>query len=297
MIAEVTPVVAEQTTSTGEAVAFWLLGGLAVLAAFGLVLSRKAVHGALFIALTMICLAGLYVTLEAPFLGVVQVVVYTGAVMMLFLFVIMLVGVDASDSLVETLRRQRWPAILAGTGMAVLLVAGLSRVTTITPVGLDEATPEGNVYGLADLLFGRYVLAFEATAALLITAAVGATLLSHRERLVAKPSQKELSIQRFRPPDGDFSDAAPLPSPGVFAQHNAVDTPALLPDGSISEKSISRVLIARAEVEESETGGESEPPADVEDHAESAEAAGPGEPPADDSAVDDASTDGGGERE
>jgi NADH-quinone oxidoreductase subunit J len=268
LLTVVTPEVAEQTSSTGEAVAFWLLGGLSVVAALGLVLSRKAVHGALFLALVMICLAGLYVVQDAPFLGVVQVVVYTGAVMMLFLFVIMLVGVDASDSLSETLRGQRLPAALAGLGLAVLLAAGLARVTEQVPVGLAEAMPEGNVNALAELLFGRYVLAFEATAALLITAAVGATLLSHRERLVAKATQRELAIRRFRPSDGDFSNAGPLPSPGVFALNNSVDTPALLPDGSVSDKSLSRVFVARAEVEQSresdDTGPEDTGPEDTE---------------------------------
>ena len=83
---------------TGEVVLFWVLAPIAVLAALGLVFARKAVHGALFLALDMICLAILYIVQGAPFLGIVQVVVYTGAVMMLFLFVLMLVGVDASDS-------------------------------------------------------------------------------------------------------------------------------------------------------------------------------------------------------
>ncbi|MGH3927102.1 MAG: NADH-quinone oxidoreductase subunit J, partial [Pseudonocardiaceae bacterium] len=79
---------AETGSHTGETVLFWLVGPIAVLAALGLVISRKAVHGAMFIAVTMICLAVLYIALEAPFLGVVQIVVYTGAIMMLFLFVI-----------------------------------------------------------------------------------------------------------------------------------------------------------------------------------------------------------------
>ncbi len=109
---------AETGSHTGETVLFWIMGPIAVLAALGLVISRKAVHGAMFVAVTMICLAVLYIALEAPFLGVVQIVVYTGAIMMLFLFVIMLVGVDASDSRVETIRGQRVAAVLAGIGWA-----------------------------------------------------------------------------------------------------------------------------------------------------------------------------------
>ena len=91
----------------GEAVVFWVCGTLAVIGAIGLIVSRKAVHSALWVALTMINLAILYIANSAPFLGMVQIIVYTGAVMMLFLFVLMVVGVDSSDSLVETLRGQR----------------------------------------------------------------------------------------------------------------------------------------------------------------------------------------------
>ncbi|MEI7630970.1 MAG: NADH-quinone oxidoreductase subunit J, partial [Actinomycetes bacterium] len=105
----------------GEEIVFWFSGGLAVLGALGLILSRKAVHSALWVALTMINLAVLYVANSAPFLGMVQVVVYTGAVMMLFLFVLMVVGVDSSDSLIETLKGQRLVAIVLAVGLAILL--------------------------------------------------------------------------------------------------------------------------------------------------------------------------------
>ena len=107
-VASVTPRSArELTTSTGEAVQFWILGTVAVIGALGVVAAPKAVYSALFLAMTMIILAVFYIAQGALFLGVVQIVVYTGAVMMLFLFVLMLVGVDSSDSLVETLRGQR----------------------------------------------------------------------------------------------------------------------------------------------------------------------------------------------
>jgi len=228
---------------TGESVVFWVLAPVAVLAALGLVFTRKAVHGALFLALDMICLAILYIVQGAAFLGIVQVVVYTGAVMMLFLFVLMLVGVDASDSLVETIRGQRWAALLVATGFGVLAVAITLRVTADEPVGLDAANGDGNVEGIATLLFSDYVFAFEATSALLITAAVGAMVLTHRERHQRRATQRELSEARVR----DGRQVTPLPSPGVYARHNAVDTPALLPDGSIAESSLSRVLTARTE--------------------------------------------------
>jgi NADH-quinone oxidoreductase subunit J len=230
-------------TGTGEAVTFWLLGPLAVLASVGMLLSKKAVHSALLLAMTMLCLAVLYLAQDAPFLGVVQVVVYTGAVMMLFLFVLMLVGVDSGDSLVETLRGQRVAALVAAFGFGALLILGLGD-TIVSNEGLEQANADGNVVGLANLIFSRYVFAFEVTSALLITAALGAMVLAHRERHVKPLTQRELSVQRFR----GGQHPAPLPSPGVFASHNAVDTPALLPDGTPAETSVSRVLVARGDV-------------------------------------------------
>jgi NADH-quinone oxidoreductase subunit J len=230
-------------TGAGEAWVFWILGPVAVLASVAMLASRKAVHSALLLALTMLSLAVLYLAQDAPFLGVVQVVVYTGAVMMLFLFVLMLVGVDSGDSLVETLRGQRVAAVLAGLGFGALLVFTLGDVI-VTNDGLDEANADGNVVGLANLIFSRYVFAFEVTSALLITAALGAMVLAHRERHERRLTQRELSVERFR--GGRYG--APLPPPGVFARHNAVDTPALLPDGSPAETSVSRVLVARGDV-------------------------------------------------
>src|SRR5699024_8463008 len=81
--------------------AFWILAPVMVIAALGILFVRKAVHAALLLAVVMISLAVLYAVLEAPFLFAVQIIVYTGAILMLFLFVVMLVGVDASDSVVE----------------------------------------------------------------------------------------------------------------------------------------------------------------------------------------------------
>ena len=234
---------ADTSTGEGEAVAFWILAPIAVLASLGMLFSRKAVHSALLLAATMLCLAMLYLAQDAPFLGVVQVVVYTGAVMMLFLFVLMLVGVDSGDSLVETLRGQRVAAVVAGLGFGVLLILAIGNAT-VSNVGLEEANADGNVVGLANLIFSRYVFAFEVTSALLITAALGAMILAHRERHEHRASQRELSVERFR---GD-SYPAPLPPPGVFARHNAVDTPALLPDGTPAETSVSPVLVARGDV-------------------------------------------------
>jgi NADH-quinone oxidoreductase subunit J len=243
LVAQSLTEVAETGSHTGETVLFWVVAPIIVLSALGLVAARKAVHSAMFIAVVMIGLAVLYIALEAPFLGVVQIVVYTGAIMMLFLFVIMLIGVDASDSRVETIRGQRSAAIVAGLGLGVLLVAVVSRVLFSDPAGMAAATPEGNVPAIADAIFERYVWAFEIVAILLITAAVGAIVLTHREEIFGRPSQRELSEQRFA--SGSGNAASPLPNPGVYARHNAVDTPGLLPDGTVSEDSVSKVLVSR----------------------------------------------------
>ncbi|TDL09899.1 NADH-quinone oxidoreductase subunit J [Mycolicibacterium obuense] len=225
----------------GEAVLFWVLGVVAVIGALGVVSAPKAVYSAISLAVTMIALAVLYIAQDAPFLGVVQVVVYTGAVMMLFLFVLMLIGVDSSESLVETLRGQRVSAIAVGIGFGVLLIAGIGTVSTNGFTGLSRANANGNVEGLAALLFTTYLWAFELTGALLITAALGAMVLAHRERFERRKTQRELAIERFAP----GGHPTTLPNPGVYARHNAVDVPARLPDGRGSELSVSAILQIR----------------------------------------------------
>ena len=229
-------------------ITFWILAPIMVLAALGILFVRKAVHAALLLAVVMIGLALLYLSLNAPFLAAVQVAVYMGAILMLFLFVLMLVGVDASDSVVETIKGQRVMAILAGLVLGVVLVLGLAQISLGPVVGLDDANANGNIPALADLLFSKYVFAFEVTSALLITAAMGAMVLAHRERLEPKPSQADLAAQRMQDYAASGKPIGPLPTPGVFARHNAVDTPALLPDGTASEASVSRVLAARGTV-------------------------------------------------
>ncbi|QNE19157.1 NADH-quinone oxidoreductase subunit J [Kribbella qitaiheensis] len=233
---------------TGGQVAFWMLAPIMVLAAIAMILVRKAVHSALLLATVMICLAVQYAAQDAPFLFAVQIIVYTGAILMLFLFVLMLVGVDASDSLVETIKGQRLWAGIGFIGIAVLLIFATGSSVYGDPVGLNNAQPDGNPKGIAQLLFGKYVFAFEITSALLITAALGAMMLAHRERLTKKLTQRDHAEERIRKYAELGVHPGPLPTPGVLARHNAVDTPALLPDGSIAPTSVSRVLQARGTV-------------------------------------------------
>ena len=235
---------------TPETIMFWVLAPLSVFAALGMLLVKKAVHSALLLAWVMITLAIFYIAQDALFLGIVQIVVYTGAVMMLFLFILMLVGVDASDSLTETISGLRPIAITAAVGFGGLFVSLIGRASLgRDAVGLTAANANGNVEGLAQQLFSTYVFPFEVVSALLITAALGAMVLAHHQRSVARPTQREQSIARFR--TGSLAGAAGLPSPGVYARHNAVDVPALLPDGSAAPTSISATLKARGDILES----------------------------------------------
>ncbi|GAA2763729.1 NADH-quinone oxidoreductase subunit J [Streptomyces paradoxus] len=235
---------AAYSTSTAEAVQFWILGTVAVIGALGTILMKRAVHSALCLAGTMIILAVFYLANGAYFLGVVQIIVYTGAIMMLFLFVVMLVGVTAADSLKETIKGQRWLAALCGLGFGVLLFAGIGNASLTEFNGIGQANAGGNVEGLAALLFTKYVFAFEITGALLITAAVGAMVLTHRERTERAKTQRELAEQRVR----EGKQLPPLPAPGVYARHNAVDIAGLLPDGTPSDLTVSKTLRERGQI-------------------------------------------------
>ncbi len=234
-------------TAKPEATLFWILAPLTLAAALGMLLVKKAVHSAILMAFVMIALAIFYIAQGAPFLGIVQIVVYTGAVMMLFLFILMLVGVDSSDSLTETIQGLRPIAITAAVGFGGLMISLLGRATLgRNAVGVEAANADGNVEGIANLLFSTYVWPFEVVSALLITAALGSMVLAHHHLIQTKPTQRELSIQRFR--SGSLANAAGLPAPGVFARHNAVDVPALLPDGTAAAASINASLKARGDV-------------------------------------------------
>lgn len=215
-------------TSVAEAVVFWVLAPIALGSAIAMVFAKSAVHAALLLVLDFFCLAVFYAVQEAPFLAAVQVIVYTGAIMILFLFVLMLIGVDAQESLRETLRGHRIAAGVVGLGLAVLLIGAIGRATLDAgAVGLADANASGNVLGIARHLFGEagrgqdsYFLAFEITSALLITAAIGAMVLTHVEK-PKKSSQREQAIARFQ-----GSHPTPLSGPGVFSGGHDQQEPA-----------------------------------------------------------------------
>ena len=219
---------------------FWILAVLAVSAGIAMILVRQAVHCALMLAVVMLCLAVMYAMQGAPFLAFVQVIVYTGAVLMLFLFVVMLIGVTSAESLKETIRGQRLWAGLAGIGLAVLLIVGIGHAAIGTAAPQTSANSTDNLTGLAQLIFTTYVFPFEVTSALLITAALGAMVLAHRERTSPKPTQRDVARRKI-----ESGQVAPEPPPGVYALHNAVDMPAMLPDGSTTNRSVSPAIAQR----------------------------------------------------
>ncbi|MGH3280117.1 MAG: NADH-quinone oxidoreductase subunit J [Trebonia sp.] len=219
---------------------FWILAVLAVSAALAMILVQRVVHCALMLAVVMLSLAVMYAMQGAPFLAFVQVIVYTGAVLMLFLFVVMLIGITSSDSLTETIRGQRLWAGLAGIGFMVLLIVGIGHAAIGTAAPQTSANSSGNLTGLAKLIFTTYVFPFEVTSALLITAALGAMVLAHRELTSPKPTQREVARRKI-----ESGQVAPEPPPGVYALHNAVDMPAMLPDGRTTDRSVSNAVVQR----------------------------------------------------
>jgi NADH-quinone oxidoreductase subunit J len=219
---------------------FWILAVMAVGAGITMICVRQAVHCALMLAVVMLSLAVMYAMQGAPFLAFVQIIVYTGAVLMLFLFVVMLIGISSSDSLVETIKGQRLWAGIAGIGFAVLLIVGIGHAAIGTAAPATAEFGATNLTGIATLIFTTYVFPFEATSALLITAALGAMVLAHRERTAPKPSQRDLARRKVA-----SGQVAPEPPPGVYALHNAVDMPALLPDGSTTSRSVSKAIVQR----------------------------------------------------
>ena len=235
--------------------AFWLLAPIMVLAALVMVFAKKPVHSALSLAVVMICLAVQYASQEAPFLFVVQIIVYTGAILMLFLFVVMLVGVDSTDSLKETLKGHKVAAMIAALAFVVLLILAVGNAVTTGvigtdhPVGLGQASAAGgnNVKSLAELVFTKYVLVFEATSALLITAAVGTMVLAHGEA-DKKKSQRERVTDRMAAYAEHGSHPGVRPNSGVYARTNQIGAPALLPDGTVAQDSISGTLATRGAI-------------------------------------------------
>jgi NADH-quinone oxidoreductase subunit J len=169
---------------------FLLAGLIIVMGALGVVLSRHPVHAALFLILTLFGVAIEFLVIEAHFLAAIQVIVYAGAIVILFLFVIMLLGVDrAEDIRVEPIIGQRPLAVITGGALLGLLLAVINSADSLTGIrsskgSLDAVDQTGavlpNVDQLAQSVFTDYVFAFEVTGLLLTVAVVGAVVMARR---------------------------------------------------------------------------------------------------------------------
>lgn len=160
---------------------FFLLAIVAVAAALGMLISRNPVSSALWLVLNLFCVAGLYLTMNAQFIGVIQILVYAGAIMVLFLFVIMLLNLAALPRMEDI----SWRRVLAFVlGMAVLaqlvFIVAMGLDALPEPVSLEQSVQAGTAKGIAVDLFTRYALAFEAIGILLLVATIGALMLAKR---------------------------------------------------------------------------------------------------------------------
>jgi NADH-quinone oxidoreductase subunit J len=178
-------------------VAFWVFAPISVGSAVGLLLARNAVHAALFLVVNFFCLAVFFLLLDAPFLFAVQIIVYAGAIMVLFLFVIMLLGVDRTDDVRERLLAQRPLAVLLAVGFIVEIFvavrAGIGFATK-APEGFDRVNAGGNTQAVARLLFRSYFFPFEVTSVLLIVAAIAAMVLAQHKAPAV--TQEEIEAAR-----------------------------------------------------------------------------------------------------
>ncbi len=197
-------------------IVFWVFAPISVGSAVAVLFQRNAVHSALFLIVNFFTLAVFYLVLGAPFLFAVQIIVYAGAIMVLFLFVIMLLGVDRDESLVERLRGQRPTAILLGLGLAAEMFVAIRASLGLAkgPADFDQVVNEGgNAEALSRVLFRDYFLPFEVTSILLIVAAVAAMVLAQqRER--ARPRAETEAVQVAGPGGGDRAGGPRAPAGG-----------------------------------------------------------------------------------
>jgi NADH-quinone oxidoreductase subunit J len=165
-------------------VVFWVFAPIAVASAVAMLLTRSVIYAALFLVANFACIAVMYLLLDASFLFAVQIIVYAGAIMVLFLFVIMLLGVDRVDIRSEGLFLQRPIAIVLAIGFVAEVTAAVRAgigLSTHAPEGFDQLQQAGNAQAVAAVLFRDYFFPFEATSILLIVAAIAAMVLAQRK--------------------------------------------------------------------------------------------------------------------
>ena len=182
-----------------DPIVFFIASAICLTGAFGVILARNPVHSALMLVMTLFGIAVQFVAQEAHFLAAVQVIVYAGAIVVLFLFVIMLLGVDKAQNLeLSILPVQRWAALTFGAGSLAVLTAFIVNVrepvTGAESVG-GIATGSENVRLLARSLFSDYVYAFELTSLLLVIAVIGAVVLARKPKdteMVSSDSERSI---------------------------------------------------------------------------------------------------------
>ncbi|MCI1675049.1 MAG: NADH-quinone oxidoreductase subunit J [Ancrocorticia sp.] len=234
--------------SVGETILFCVIAVVMVaLAIYGLLITRHAVYSAACMIAIMVCLAILYTALEAPFMGVVQVAVYTGAILMMFLFVLMMIGVDAADNTHETLPFQRVIAVVGGIGFLAIVGGAVIGSTMPDAVGMKLANNPTNPEAIASAIFGSHALTMELTGALLIVAALGAMTLTHKNTPHKKLSQSELMEAKMEAYQKTGRHIGQKPPSGVYAESNSAANPALTVGGAEVEESVNRVLRIRGQ--------------------------------------------------
>ncbi len=202
---------------------FAVAAAIVLAGAIGVVVARNPVHSALMLVMTLFGIAVLFVLQQASFLAAVQVIVYAGAIVVLFLFVIMFLGVDKEENVAaEPLRGQRPLAVaLVALGTTGLLLLGqVSKWTTGQPhvAGSDAGAPNVNLIGKS--LYTTYLFPFEATSALLIIAVVGAVVLARRPPAATSSTQVEeadAALVTPAPPTTPAADATATPTPAADA--------------------------------------------------------------------------------
>ena len=184
-------------------VVFWVFAPVSVGSAIAMLLQRNAVHAALFLIVNFFTIAVFYLVLGASVLFAVQIIVYAGAIMVLFLFVIMLLGVDREESLVERIRGQRPLAIALGAGIALELIVAIRTgvgFATTAPATFEEVANEGgNAAALSRVLFRDYFFPFEVTSVLLIIVAVAVMVLASRQRRAITRAEQEAAAAAREP--------------------------------------------------------------------------------------------------
>lgn len=235
--------------SVGETILFVLLAvSMSAVAFYGLLITRRAVYTIISVIFVMVCLAFLYTMLEAPFMGVAQVVVYTGAILMMFLFVLMLIGVDSADSAHETLRSQKIIAAVGGLGILGVIGGLMLTRYSSNMAGLKEANAQTNPVGVAKLIFSNHVLTLELTGTLLIVAALGAMTLTHRDAVKKRRTQEDLAKEKMLSFAAAGKSPCVLPNSGVYAESNSSVNPALTAFGRPLINSVNKVLRIRGQM-------------------------------------------------